>query len=118
MPVKRAKNQVAKHGGSRERAGRKPSTLKGLAKTLPRETAELLLHEIKAHEKWVKLSKSADERIVMDTLKYLTDRAHGKAPQAVDMNLSGSFNVTNLTDEEIAAKLAAHGVEVESSAAD
>lgn len=96
MPRTAAKNQVAAHGGSRKRAGRKPSTIKGLAKTLPRESAELLLNEIKAHKKWVDLAKSADERIVLDTLKYLTDRAYGKPTQAVDMSHSGKVTLESL----------------------
>jgi hypothetical protein len=70
-------------GGKRAGAGRKPSTIKGIAKKLPRESAELLLAEIKAQSKWRKLAASDDERIVLDTLKYLTDRAYGKAPQDV-----------------------------------
>lgn len=71
-------------GGKRAGAGRKPSTLSGIAKKLPRESAELILSEIKAQSKWVKLAGSEDERIVLDTLKYLTDRAYGKAPQAME----------------------------------
>jgi hypothetical protein len=31
------------------------------------------------------LAASDDERIVLDTLKYLTDRAYGKAPQALEV---------------------------------
>ena len=76
---------MAGKGGKTPGAGRKPSTIKGIAKKLPRETAELLLAEINAHSKWVKLSTSDDERIVLETLKYLTDRAHGKATQAVEV---------------------------------
>jgi hypothetical protein len=72
-------------GGKRAGAGRKPSTIKGIAKKLPRESAELLLAEIKAQSKWRALAASKDERIVLDTLKYLTDRAYGKAPQALEV---------------------------------
>jgi hypothetical protein len=73
-------------GGKRAGAGRKPSTLKGIARKLPKETAEILLAEIKAESKWKKLADSDDERIVLDTLKYLTDRAHGKATQAMEVS--------------------------------
>lgn len=73
-------------GGKRPGAGRKPSTLKGIAKRLPKETAEILLAEINASAKWRKLANSEDERIVLDTLKYLSDRAYGKAPQSLDVN--------------------------------
>lgn len=75
---------MAGKGGKTAGAGRKPSTLKGIAKLLPRETAELLLAEINAHKKWVNLANSDDERIVLESLKYLTDRAYGKANQAVE----------------------------------
>lgn len=40
---------MAGKGGKRPGAGRKPSTLKGIAKKLPRESAELLLSEINAN---------------------------------------------------------------------
>jgi hypothetical protein len=79
---------MADKGGKRAGAGRKPSTIKGIARKLPRESAELILAEIKANHKWVELAQSDDERIVLDTLKYLTDRAHGKASQAVEMKHS------------------------------
>jgi hypothetical protein len=79
------KESKALKGGKRAGAGRKPSTLKGIARKLPKETAEILLAEIKAESKWKKLAASDDERIVLDTLKYLTDRAHGKATQAMEV---------------------------------
>lgn len=75
---------MAGKGGKRPGAGRKPSTIKGIAKKLPRESAELLLSEINANSKWVSLANSADERIQLETLKYLTDRAYGKPPQAIE----------------------------------
>ena len=86
-----AKESTKSKGGRRPGAGRPPSTVKGIAKRLPKEIAELLLSEIGAHAKWIKLSKSDDERIVLDTLKYLSDRAYGKAPQA--MELTGSIEL-------------------------
>jgi hypothetical protein len=75
---------MAGKGGKRPGAGRKPSTIKGIAKKLPRESAEVLLAEINANSKWVSLANSADERIVLDTLKYLSDRAYGKARQSIE----------------------------------
>jgi len=75
---------MAGKGGKRPGAGRKPSTIKGITKRLPRESAELLLAEINANSKWVTLANSGDERIQLETLKYLTDRAYGKARQAVE----------------------------------
>jgi hypothetical protein len=79
----------SQRGGKRSGSGRKPSTLKGIARKLPKESAELLLAEIKANQKWVQLASSDDERIVLETLKYLTDRALGKAPQSLDLNHKG-----------------------------
>lgn len=71
-------------GGKRAGAGRKPSTIKGITRKLPKETAGLILAEINANSKWISLAQSKDERIQLDTLKYLTDRAHGKAAQTVE----------------------------------
>jgi hypothetical protein len=78
---------MADKGGKRPGAGRKPSTIKGIAKKLPKASAELLLAEINANSKWVTLANSDDERIQLETLKYLTDRAYGKARQAIDANV-------------------------------
>jgi hypothetical protein len=73
-------------GGKRAGAGRKPSTIKGIARKLPRESAELILAEIKANRKWIELANSEDERIVLDVMKYMTDRAYGKAAQAMELS--------------------------------
>jgi hypothetical protein len=80
---------MAGKGGRRPGAGRKPSTIKGIAKKLPKESAELLLTEINANSKWVTLANSGDERIQLETLKYLTDRAYGKARQAIQATVNG-----------------------------
>jgi hypothetical protein len=80
---------MAGKGGKRPGAGRKPSTIKGIAKKLPRLSAELLLAEINANRKWVSLANSDDERIVLETLKYLTDRAFGKARQTIEASGEG-----------------------------
>ena len=68
-------------GGKRDGAGRKPRTINTVVKKLPKDTASLILAEIKANQKWVRLANSEDERVQLDVLKYLTDRAFGKAPQ-------------------------------------
>lgn len=81
---KAANQSKATRGGSRPGAGRKPSTVKGIVKKLPSDSAALILAEIKANQKWVTLAASKDERIVLETLKYLTDRAYGKAKQALE----------------------------------
>ena len=80
---------MAGKGGRRPGAGRRPSTIKGIARKLPKESAELLLAEINANSKWVSLANSDDERIQFETLKYLTDRAYGKARQSIDASVDG-----------------------------
>lgn len=71
-------------GGKRLGAGRKPHKIKGLLKDLPPDTAALILTDMDAAKKWRQLADSKDERIVLDTLKYLTDRAYGKPKQAIE----------------------------------
>lgn len=56
---------------------------------MPSETAELILTEIKANKKWVDLANSKDERISLDTMKYLTDRAYGKPKQSLEHSGDG-----------------------------
>jgi hypothetical protein len=87
-------NQKASRGGKRPGAGRKPSTIKGITKKLPRESAELLLSEINAQSKWIALANSKDERIALETLKYLTDRAYGKARQSIEARALGTVGLT------------------------
>jgi hypothetical protein len=74
---------MQQRGGNRPGAGRKPRTINAIAKKLPKDTAALILAEIKANQKWVELANDKDKRIQLDVLKYLTDRAFGKAPQEV-----------------------------------
>ena len=80
MPEIKEQSKTIK-GGKRPGAGRKPSTLKGVLKKLPSDTAELILHKINAAKKWEDLANSKDENIVFQTLRYLTDRAYGKPKQ-------------------------------------
>jgi hypothetical protein len=95
---------MAGKGGKRPGAGRKQSTIKGIAKKLPKETTELLLAEINANSKWITLANSSDERIQLETLKYLTDRAYGKSRQAIDTSgLTGypiQFVTKSILDKE------------------
>ena len=89
-----------KNGGRREGAGRKPSTLKGVLTRFGRQSrdvAKSVLAEIDAFAKWKLLSESPDERIRLDTLKYLTDRAFGKPKQGVE--LSGVAGAPIQTDD-------------------
>ena len=84
---------MAGKGGKRPGAARKPSTIKGISKRLPRESAELILAEIKANSMWLRLADSKDERIRLETLKYLTDRAFGKARQSIEATSVGNLGV-------------------------
>jgi hypothetical protein len=85
-------------GGKRPGAGRKPSTLKGIVKKLPRESAELLLAEINANAKWIALANSKDERIQLEVLKYLSDRAYGKPRQDNTVEVATVQPVRTLDD--------------------
>ena len=89
---------MAGKGGKRPGAGRKPSTLKGIAKKLPRESAEHLLSEINANAKWVALANSDDERIQLEVLKYLSDRAYGKPRQDNTLAVAPIQHVRTLND--------------------
>lgn len=68
-------------GGKRENAGRKPCTIKGLAKHLGKFDAELILAKINGGQKWIQLATSEDENVSLKAMIYLTDRAYGKPPQ-------------------------------------
>jgi hypothetical protein len=81
-PIK--ENSKPSRGGHRPGAGRKPSTISGIVKKLPKDSAELILSEIKANKKWIELANSEDEYVVLGVLKYLTDRAYGKAKQSIE----------------------------------
>ena len=76
-------------GGARAGAGRKSKPLTAVRKVM----AEEILGAVDEVELWKQLVASDDLRIRLDSLKYLTDRRDGKAPQAVDMNHSGSLEV-------------------------
>jgi hypothetical protein len=66
-------------GGSRSGAGRKPKALVPLRKAM----AEEILSSVDEIVLWGELLSCDDPRIRLDTLKYLTDRRDGKAPQTV-----------------------------------
>lgn len=89
-------------GGKRAGAGRKPSTLKGIAKKLPAWSAALILAEINANKKWIELANSEDESIAFQVLKFLTEQAHGKAKQTIGGDPEQPFQV-NVTIRRIGA---------------
>lgn len=94
-------------GGRREGAGRKPHKMKGLLKQLPPDSAALILADMDANKKWRDLADSKDERIVLETLKYLTDRAYGKAKQVIagdpesPLMVKHEFDPTRLSNEQL-----------------
>jgi hypothetical protein len=53
------------------------------------------LREINANSKWITLANSTDERIALEALKYLTDRAYGRARQSIqqDVNVNGTLEL-------------------------
>jgi len=86
----------SKRGGKRPGAGRKPSTLKGVLKRLPSVTAEVLLQEINAHQKFIELASSTNEFVALRTLCFLWEQAFGKAKQSVEHKDAPDFNFGNL----------------------
>lgn len=54
-------------------------------------------------------------KLRVDTRKWIASKLLAKKyGDKLDLNMAGGLNITNLTDEELAAKLAAHGVAVDS----
>lgn len=114
-PEKSKPYQGKPKGGRRPGAGRKPSTVKGVLKKLPCHSAALILAEINAHDKWLKLLESKDEKIVLETLKYLNDQAYGKAKQAVEH--SGGISLEHfsaLSDEQLIGIASQLGISADS----
>ncbi len=88
------------HGGKRTRAGRKP----GARALVTRSKAEGVLATVDEEKIWQRLLRSHNSRIVLDAMKYLTDRRDGKAVQAINADISGGVNIW---DEELLARLEA-----------
>lgn len=80
---------MAGPGGARPGSGRKTNAAKALAAGFIAPFFDLPTQQ----KKWESLLASDDEKVVLDAVKYLTDRMYGKAPQAVDMNLGGEVEV-------------------------
>jgi len=69
-------------GGRIPGAGRKP----GCKTLVKRAEAADILGSIDEMALWQKLLKSKSEKIVLDAIKYLTDRRDGKAVEAVKLS--------------------------------
>ena len=74
-------------GGRREGAGRPKGSL-GKKKLATKDIAYEILRAEDEQKAWSELLHSKDERIRFESRKYLTDRAYGKAPQAIELQAS------------------------------
>ena len=82
MPTE-ANQSKSGRGGKRAGAGRKPSTIKGIAKRLPSSSAEVLLAEIKANQRLVDMANGDDPWLAFKVIQFLWEQARGKAKQAI-----------------------------------
>lgn len=71
------------HGGKRTGAGRKP----GARAFVMRSKAEAILATVNEEVIWQRLLRCRNARIVLDAMKYLTDRRDGKPVQAVGLDV-------------------------------
>src|SRR4051812_35468913 len=71
-------------GGKRPGAGRK----RGARALVTRSQAEGVLTTVNEGQIWRKLLHSENERIVFESMKYLTDRRDGKPIQSIAADLS------------------------------
>jgi hypothetical protein len=72
------------HGGKRAGAGRKP----GARSLVTRTKAEGILEAVNEERVWQRLLRSPNDRIVLDAMKYLTDRRDGKPVQAIKADVA------------------------------
>ena len=86
---------MAGRGGFRNGAGRKSKASKLLAAGFVADWFTAEFQEIK----WKSIVESADERIALDAMKYLTDRLFGRASQSIDMNHSGNIGLAEAIAE-------------------
>jgi hypothetical protein len=94
FPVKSMKGKYdgRKNNGAtkaRRRANSKLGRKPIWAKNLTRNMAAVVLKENSAKELWAKLLNSSDERIRLETLRYLTDRLEGKPFTAINPAAEG-----------------------------
>src|SRR5262245_47856136 len=70
------------NGGRRPGAGRKKGG-RNVAQLKIIDIAGQVLQETDAKEKWKALLRCSDPKVVVDVMKYLTDRVHGRPAQVV-----------------------------------
>jgi len=73
------------HGGKRIGAGRKPGSHTA-AQLAAMDVAANVLGAVDQVAIWKKLLRSRDQKLVLDVMKYLTDRAHGKPTQRQEVH--------------------------------
>lgn len=98
-------------GGTRPGAGRKSKATKLMEAAFVAEWFTNDFQEIK----WKRFVNSTDERIALDSLKYLTDRIYGKAQQSVSHTganggplVVATLSASDLTDDQLAEIIASH----------
>jgi hypothetical protein len=64
-------------GAGRKKGGRNAAQLKII------DVAGQVLQEIDAKEKWKALLNCSDPKVIVDVMKYLTDRVHGRPAQTI-----------------------------------
>ena len=87
------------HGGKRPGAGRKA----GARALVTRSRSENVLATVNEEDIWQRLLRNRNARIVLDTLKYLTDRRDGKAVRAFEVSGpdGGPMDLWKMTDEQL-----------------
>jgi hypothetical protein len=83
---------VMTHGGQRAGAGRR----RGARALVMRSKAEEILSTVNEEAIWQRLLRSRNARIVLDAMKYLTDRRDGKPVQAINAEVTGSVNLAEV----------------------
>ena len=76
-------------GGKRKGAGRKSKAEKVLIAGFTADWFTPAIQKIK----WSELVQDKDPRIRLESIKYITDRIHGKPKQTIDSNISGELSV-------------------------
>jgi len=75
----------------------------GVAASKGRALARRVLKEAKEIQKWAGFLASEDERIRLDAMKYLSDRAYGKAIQVSDVTVSGEVAYSMTASDKASA---------------
>lgn len=88
---------MAGTGGKREGAGR-PT---GAVEKAKQSIAVRVFKKVNEVAVWAKLLASDDEKIVLDTMRYLTDRRDGKAAQPLSGDKDNPIAVQIITNLDL-----------------